>query len=314
MSSCGPYNPECVAKLKYLNDKSNFDNNRILDATVEYKDQIKLLNTRTKNKDWKNIYPINNHDFNYKEYILNKYNPYKLGISNTPTIKNLMNSSIKLGDYNKAILFNPTPNKDAISGISDVNNSDIFVQNELIKLKNNYDKMPYPYPSFKKDYPEKLYPTKGLNSSSYFMKVGECKTNDNKTKCIKKKFKWVPNIESTINLKNINGFFKTNQNSKINKKIINGTCYKPKFIYLDNKAKGNNISFNGLVSSLSNDIMSITPEKLMAIISGYRVGGGGLLPCSEDFTNYNTKIYNFKYLIYFILLITILIMFYKFVF
>ena len=39
--------------------------------------------------------------------------------------------------------------------------------------------MPLPYATFKKDYPEKLYPTTGIGASSYFVKVGTCKSKIN---------------------------------------------------------------------------------------------------------------------------------------
>ena len=62
-------------------------------------------------------------------------------------------------------------------------------------------------------------------------------------------------------------------------------------IYLNNKSKGSGI-LKGLTPSLFDDIMNITPERLMAIISGYSVGGGGLLPCKEGYVDYNLPQYN----------------------
>lgn len=304
-----------IAKQKYLKDKSKFINNRIIDGATEYKNQQHLLKNRIKKKEWENIYPINNHDFNYKEYTLNKYNPYTLGISNNTSIANLVNSSMKLNKYNQAILYNPTPNMNSVSGVSDVNNSDPNVQNELEKIKQQYTNMPLPYPTFKEDYPENIYPTKGEYASSYFLKVGQCKTKDNQQNCIKKNLKWVPNKP---NLQNIQSFFnlsKTKNNIKsLPKKINNGNCYKPRFIYLNNKSKGSGI-LKGLTPSLFDDIMNITPERLMAIISGYSVGGGGLLPCKEGYVDYNLPQYNItKYIIYFILLFVCLYISYKYIF
>ena len=39
-----------------------------------------------------------------------------------------------------------------------------------------------PYPSFRKDYPECRFKTKGEHSSSYFVRTGVCKTKINNKK------------------------------------------------------------------------------------------------------------------------------------
>jgi len=258
---------------------------RIQDATLQKKHIGKLLKTRVKNKDWKNIYPINNHDFDYKEYVLNNYNPFKLGITNTPDMDGLINSTIKTGSYVNKMLQDPMPDMSTKSGRSDVNTSSKPVRLYMTKIKDKYSEMPLPYPSFKKDYPEKLYPTKGEASSSYFVNVGSCKSKiDNKKQCISSGFKWVNNSLGSLD-KNIKKFFSTTKNRTNKetqpKKNPQGICYRPKFIYVDNTAKGS-LGLKGLAPSTNYDIMSITPDKLLPILGGYSTGGGGLIPCGKE--------------------------------
>lgn len=82
----------------------------------------------------------------------------------------------------------------------------IFMQSEFTKCFTNpeeiisaefqelFSQYQLPYPSFKKDYPECRYKTKGEHSSSYFIKSGMCKTKiNNEAECKKKQFKWIKN-------------------------------------------------------------------------------------------------------------------------
>ena len=48
----------------------------------------------------------------------------------------------------------------------------------------------------------------------------------------------------------------------------NGLCYRPKFIYVDNSAKGA-LGMRGLAPSTNYDVMSVTPDKLFPILAGY---------------------------------------------
>ena len=143
----------------------------------------------------------------------------------------------------------------------------------------------YPYPSFRKDYPECRYPTTGEHSSSYFIKTGVCKTSiDTKAKCERKKFKW--NANKMRDVKDAS----TKSNNPNQSKQAKGACFKPKFTYIDNQAKPI-FGKKGLQPSMLNDVMSITPDKLFEILSGNSVEGGGIIPCAEEYTNYNSAVH-----------------------
>jgi hypothetical protein len=82
---------------------------------------------------------------------------------------------------------------------------------------------------------------------------------------------------------------KPNKPAKTPKTNPSGFCYRPKFIYLDNSAKGI-LNLQGYAPAIYNDVMNITPDKLFPILAGYSVGGGGVIPCEkEEFTNFIKK-------------------------
>lgn len=144
-----------------------------------------------------------------------------------------------------------------------------------------------PYPSFRKDYPECRFKTKGEHSSSYFVRTGVCKTKiNNKTECERKKFNWVEN--KPIFPKIFKTMMKTSKKAKPVTKL-KGSCYKPRYMYIDNSSKDVR-GRKGLQPSLFADIMDITPDKLFQILAGNSVDGGGIIPCPEDFVNYNSKV------------------------
>lgn len=341
------YNPI----VKYYKDYINFFNNRLKDGNKELKELKVLYENRLLTKEWRNIYPLNNYDFNYKNYVLNGYNPYSLGISSNPTMNTLSNNINKLSVYPDAMIKDPTPDKNTVSGIDDVSQSP-FVGNIIKKIKYEQAKLPLPYPDFKKDYPESKYPTTGTHSSSYFIKVGQCNTPiNNKNTCLKKGFRWIDNSGNIDN--DINRFFtkkRENFESKINKlgkyhvekhvpnnsyqkynenptviknektkqlkpmnpNKITGNCYRPKFLYINNEARGVlGNSMRGYTPALANDILSITPDKLLSIMSGKAVEGGGFVPCKEGFVSdiYYGKPSKLRLIIYCCIFVAVIVIF-----
>jgi hypothetical protein len=252
------------------------------------------------------------------------YNPYNLGITNKPTMRTLIDAPRKLKPYIDILAKDKFPNSNTIAGVTDVINEDL-TKKEMIDEYNKMD-MTLPYPSFRKDYPECRYPTKGENSSSYFVKTGVCKTKiTDEATCKEKGYSWsnsgsAPKDFSNYVKKN-NNIDKSNntlnnQSSNNTNKSPTGVCYKPRYSYIDNSSRGffNN---NGMVPSMMNDMMSISPDKLLHVLSGYSVNGSGLLPCTEEFSSgSNKKIKHskkikyskkfFKYIILYSIPITIL--------
>lgn len=308
--------------VKYYNDYIKFFNKRLKDGGGEYLELKNLFEKRVKNEEWKTIYPLNNYDFNYKNYVLNSYNPYALGITSKPDMANLIDSVAMLGVYTDAMIKDPTPDKDTVAGIDDSNNSP-YISKLIHRIKYQQSILPLPYPTFKEDYPEDTYPTTGIHSSSYFIKVGECKSKiNNKNQCVAKQFKWLENLgkvddsinrfytQKNENFTNIIGHYhkgkhipykrKRRAGGKANYTILDeivakpakpihpntkrGDCYRPKFLYINNAPRGMmGNPGKGFIPAIANDILSITPDKLLSIMSGNAVEGGGFAPCVEEF-------------------------------
>ena len=112
-----------------------------------------------------------------------------------------------------------------------------------LNLKKSYDKFPLPYPSFRTDYPESEYSLTGERASSYFIKNGRCFTpHVDKQLCRDKGFEWVPPAES------FNKDSSGNSEKRDDKIPVLGTCYKPRYIYINNESIGF-FGRNGLVMS-----------------------------------------------------------------
>ena len=93
-------NPEqCPASKKYKAKLNQFVKSAIADTKKDLVKHEKLLKARIKNKEHNNIYPIVNHDFDYKTAMKKKYNVFSQGITNKPTMGNLIQSPIKLKKY-----------------------------------------------------------------------------------------------------------------------------------------------------------------------------------------------------------------------
>ena len=275
----------CKAATKYANQANKFIKQTMNDSKTETdSSHVNLYNTRKMSKT-RDIYPINNHDFDYKTAMIKNHNIYKLGFTNQPTVSYLFKYPKKLRKYLNLLVNDPYPNKNTQPGVDDVLDTDrkrMFIKNKYKVMDNKP-----PYPSFRKDYPECRFKTKGEHSSSYFVRTGVCKTKiNNKTECERKKFNWVEN--KPIFPKIFKTMMKTSKKAKPVTKL-KGSCYKPRYMYIDNSSKDVR-GRKGLQPSLFADIMDITPDKLFQILAGNSVDGGGIIPCPEDFVNYNSKV------------------------
>ncbi|MDA7573870.1 hypothetical protein N8751_01155 [bacterium] len=281
-------NPErCEAAKKYTIKAGQFAKSVIKDSHKDTKNNMKLLEQRIKSREHKNLYPINNHDFDYKTAVKKKYNVFNQGITNDPTMNNLIGAPNKLLPYLKAMIDEPYPSRGTTAGVDDIIGADKGAN--FIKTKYRELNHELPYPSFRKDYPACRYPTNGENASSYFIKAGTCSTKINdEGLCNKKGYKWVPNPMNKVPAvaKKLLSFVKNKKNKA--KPPPKGSCYKPRFAYIDNSAKG---IFNkkGFAPSMFNDLMNVAPDKIFNILAGYTVDGSGLLPCVEEFTQHNNN-------------------------
>ena len=273
------FNPErCAASKKYKAKLNQFVKSAINDAKKDLVKQKKLFKSRKENNEAQNIYPLVNHDFDYKTAMKKKYNVFTVGVKNKPTMGNLIDAPGKLKKYMDIMLKDPYPNNSTVAGKSDV----IEDVGEIVSIKNKYKMMnaKLPYPSFRKDYPECRYPTTGKHSSSYFIRSGTCKTKiKTKKKCLKKGYNWVPN---KITIPPIAKKMLKFVSQKKAQNPPKGYCYKPRFSYIDNKSKGF-YGKDGFAPSMFNDILNLSPDKLFNILAGYTVDGSGLLPCTEEF-------------------------------
>jgi hypothetical protein len=261
------------------------------------------------------IYPWNNRDWDYRQFVKNNYSPEKLGLSKDTSISALIKNIEILVKQMESLIANPNPDENSRAGVSDIplsNNPNLDVikkirdEIEILKLdtKKNKTKIDDLYKMLVTSFvnPKKIgardygiiadltqsppnnssffnRKLDGKNSSSYFIQNGFCKTPDNENSCKEKNYKW-----------------------------LGDKCYKPKYLYIDNspglkigKVKG----LQGLVPSMINSISQLTPDNFMGILNGYSVSGLEIEKCSEHFSNRSNISYIFLYSILILIIIGI---------
>jgi hypothetical protein len=247
--------------------------------TVEYKlRQVPIFKHQA--------YPWNNHDFDYQQVVKNKYTPEKLGISCSPCLSTTINDMINLPNFLKPIMEDPIPDGSAVAGKTDVDESD----QSQVKLKQEYARMPEPYPGFLKEYPEYASQLSGEGASSYFMHTGFCKAPSIKDSdsCTKKGFTWVPNPIKVP--KQAAKFF-----PGLNTLDKMGGCYKPRYSFVNNKPGGTFGVFKGIGPTLGKEILELNPVSFINIFMTGKSPSGDFtqLPCKETFigSQNDTSIY-----------------------
>jgi hypothetical protein len=287
----------CQAAKEYRQQVRDFVKSAIEEEEKSIPAEQDLMKSRIEQKEYKNVYPLVNYDFDYKTSVKKELNPFQLGITNEPTFGNLVDGTVKLKNYIDYMVTNPYPNNNTIAGISDIVTEN---KNKVAIVKQKQledDKLPYKL--FKKDFPECLYPTKGKHASSYFVRAGTCPTKiNNKDICFNKGYQWVPETPPRSDFKN---YVKT-ENPDNNKNIPapdtplpppepeKGSCFKPRFVYIDNSPKGV-FGLDGAIPTMLNEINSVNPGKIANIMAGYNIGGSGITPCSiEEFSIKQTQI------------------------
>jgi hypothetical protein len=250
------------------------------------------------------VYPWNNKDWDYKQFVKNNYDPEDvLGLRRGGNMDELIGNISIIVKQLESLISVANPNDNSVAGISDQPSTNnprmaqiISLKQQLAELKRNpegnrnqiealagalnelvrsraitskeygigiaaegsFQQPPYNDPFFNK-------PIRGEGSSSYFIQTGFCTTKDNSQQdCKNKKFIW-----------------------------LGDTCYKPKFIYINNSPGfkiGRLRGLKGLVPSMVNDISQITPDSLLGILQGYSVPGVDIQQCdTENFIDYGNS-------------------------
>lgn len=234
-----------------------------------------------------NIYPWKNFDWNYANHVANNYDPKYTGATIKGSIKSMHQNAKAFIKLINGLVSDPIPNKKSKAGIKS-KHSDYppfsecdFRCKAAQKVKKQFkQKVPLKDNFLKK----KL---DGENSSSYFFKVGTCPRSDitNKKKCEKMGYTWTPNILDKV-LKKIS---KTPAST-----LESGVCNQPRYAYLNNTPKTftNGSKAKGLVPSIANDIMALTPDKILAVATGSSFSDSFVMqqcPGNEGFVNYGKK-------------------------
>ena len=274
----------------------------------------------------KNIYPWNNYDWDYGNFIDNNYSVLATGATKSGNISALfknMDAFMKLikgyvSDPNPADTSYPgkmakdgdVPYYECIGNIVDSEGNQISdpaaVSTCRAINKIKYSKKETP-PT--KDPFLKKYKVTGDKSSSYYVKVGNCPRPDIKTvdNCESMGYSWIPNIIDNVR-------DKLPFSSK--KPHSPGSCHQPRYGYINNSpgVKIGGVKFRGLIPSLANDFLALSPDKIVAAMEGKSIDNLFELqqcPIVEEFRQHTETIYN-NVLIYniFVLLILLFLVFY----
>ena len=97
----------------------------------------KTYNDRVNGGNQYDVFPWNNHDFDYKQVVNNKYSPKKLGITSYPCIDATIHDSIQTAKYGDMLLTQPIPDSRTIAGHTDVdraNRTSLYYKSKYSKL------------------------------------------------------------------------------------------------------------------------------------------------------------------------------------
>lgn len=263
---------------------------------------IEVVNTKYLRKlpQMKNmVYPWNNYDWGYDTYVDKTYNKNKTGATPDGTFAGLFKNPMAMMEIMKGFTLDANPNSGSKAGITDRPDCGSNKNCQVIeKIKKNKQEVPYPDPFFEKS-------LDGKSASSYFIQTGVCrKPKMSKKQCLDKKYNWVENplfSKTPAYLRPPN--------------FVEGTCFKPRYGYLNNKSgfniklpksdndlakKGINQSigmlndvmskFEGILPSFINDISKLSPNNIYQISQGKSTDDFTIMDCEEEFCNYEKKL------------------------
>ncbi len=219
------------------------------------------------------VYPWKNYDWNYGNFIDNNYSAKATGSS--PDGSKYINNLKIFFKFMSAYLLDPNPNNNSVAGGTDSNsdypkygcegNNEIFCKARNKVINKNPQDIPYDDAFLKK------HSLNGVESSSYYIKVGTCPQNKykNKDNCIKNGFDWVSD-----------------------------SCYSNRYAFINNtpglkltnifKPDSTVTVGKGYIPSLVNNMASLSSDKIFKSMLGKDVPGFlEIQPCKETFLTMN---------------------------
>jgi hypothetical protein len=259
--------------------KNAKDQRDILHAQTEF---IKRSSPGSKHS----VYPWNNHDYQYTNYVKKHFNPEQMGISDAPCVSTFFNDIYAFKDMiSKGLIFGAIP---SAQSNSDTTNLAAGAPSGLADIKQKYKDFGEPYPGFSKEYPEYFpHMIQGKHASSYFIKTGNCPAPSIKDPdtCKKRGFEWVDN---KVAMSPKQKKFYPNQTPAPEEEIAPAShCFKPRYSYVDNKPGDISGVFEGIIPTLSKEMLSLNPVSFMNILMSGASPFGDFkqLPCREGFQN-----------------------------
>jgi len=231
----------------------------------------------------KNIYPWKNYDWDYGNFIDNNYSVMSTGATKNGSISSMFKNMKAFVKLTNGYLFNPNPGNNSYAGKmakdgdvsyyeckgQTIDSSGNIKYNprmaEACRIKNKV-KYSNPLPKPTTDEFLKRYPTTGDHSSSYYIKIGSCPRPDIKSssKCEKQGYDWTKNILDNA-MSSLSSSSRTETNS--------GSCSQPRYAYINNKPgfSYGGVEFQGLIPALTNDLMALSPDKILAALEGKNI-------------------------------------------
>lgn len=233
----------------------------------------------------KSIYPWKNYDWDYGNHITNNYSPDATCAKTSPKIQQAYENAMAFSKLIDGMIADPIPNKKSIASTktrdSDYPSIKIcdkdYKCTATQKVKNSYKQaVPYKDPFLDKN-------IDGINASSYYFRVGDCPRTDikNKKKCEQMGYTWTPNILSKA----------MDSNSEA------GSCFQPRYAFIDNSAKPffNGSNMKGMIPSIANDLMALSPDKVLGAMSGSSISNiYSIQPCYQNISKSKIKKTNYS--------------------
>jgi hypothetical protein len=251
----------CAAAKDYIQSLQGFSKQTVAYSQQQYSTLAPKSLTDDPYMDdasgYPTVWPRANHDFDMRMYATLQYNPYKQGITNQPTISNLVQSPIHMMGYMDAMTTTPLLSSGTQAGISDVLPEDKKMR-AWADSKRAKDKS-LPYPSFRQDYPECQYPTSGEHAASYFVKTGMIPASpQTQQDCVQQGFQWQPQQWNTGAMSNFVKLSSSSSPATSPTTSPGGTCYKPQYKYVNAQL----VQGAGLLPSMFYDLENIATSML----------------------------------------------------